>query len=1053
MKRKLFPSLIVFALFGLAQVSHAETTYSWRAEATDGTWQLADNWWDGAATATPAGSEILSFDNDAQVTMTNDLTATTRHQIIFKSGVTVSRTIAGATQNAFVAVAADAPMIRNDSAVGHALNFPMLIDTDNLVLHAATGPLTIGGDITGMAGLLKKGADIVTLSGNNSFTGKTSVTAGTLSINADSRLGDAPGSYVADQLTLDGGTLNITGAGATIGVNRGITIGATGATLTNPSMAGGATASFNSIISGNGPLALRSNGNTSDTGGGVGGSLNLANTANTFTGDITINAGVVNFAGDGSFGNAANDIILAGGGLVATDNRTLPATRDIVLAGGGDRIFRAYGSVTFTIDGAITGTGNVRHTDGGTLKLNAANSFTGNMISAAGSGRIIALGGGNTYTGYTFITNSSTLRLDADNVLPDTTGVLMYGGTTFNGNGRSDTLRGLYVGGSLDTTATINLGATGSTGTLTITNNSMVAGAPTSAGGSLYAKITGFGSLEYNHASSDTALWDWLNIANDFTGNIVVTRGRLRSNLNGGAGSFGNLANDIIFNGDVVTTLGNGEGKASIQGASSGALNFGVDRSIILNSGKEGTMYVWGGNTYTVAGQITGGGNLRKEDGGVLLLNNTSNDYSGLTRIASGSIRVGVNGVIPDASSVEIAGGNLDLNNVGETVASLFGTGGAVNGGNTLTVLTSGSADYSGSIQTATTLRMSGTGTQTLSGTGDNSDGRARVDSGTLVLAKASALSVHAVGTNSVVGLTIAGGTARLGGTGDDQIYSYTLVDQSAGVFDFNGTNESFRALAGSGGTVRNDAASTTRTITLGETAIGTNTFSYSGNLEDGAGTLALTKVGLGVQILNGTNTYTGATKVLDGTLAVASAYLSDSATVSISATGVLQLDHSDTDVVGGLVFGGVAQPNGIYSSANSGGRISGTGKLKFNNPAYSYSAWADNNGISGEPATGDFDNDGLSNIVEYALGLDPKVSSVPAGTFDGTTLSFNKGTDAIAGGDVDYIIETSSDLGVSDPWAAVVTQAAPNAETSISYNLPQAGPKLFARLKIVKVP
>ena len=95
----------------------AQTTYSWRAEATDGTWQLADNWWDGVQTATPGGSEILSFDNDVQPTMTNDLVATTRHRILFNSSLTVSRTVSGTNQNLFASSGANPPLVQNSSAV------------------------------------------------------------------------------------------------------------------------------------------------------------------------------------------------------------------------------------------------------------------------------------------------------------------------------------------------------------------------------------------------------------------------------------------------------------------------------------------------------------------------------------------------------------------------------------------------------------------------------------------------------------------------------------------------------------------------------------------------------------------------------------------------------------------------------------------------------------------------------------------------------------------------------------------------------------------------
>ena len=799
---------------------------------------------------------------------------------------------------------------------------------------------TLANNISGSGTLTKLGAGVATLGGTNTYTGKTAINGGTLSIDSDARLGTAPGVFVADQLSLDGGTLRITGAASvTLNANRGITLGAGGGTLDNASMSQGLNVNINQQISGTGPLALRANGNTSDTGGGVGGNLTLGNAGNTFTGDVTIHSGVVSFNGDGAFGAATNDIILAGGGLVATANRTLAATRDIVLSGGGDRIFRVYGGQTFTINGAITGSGNVRHTDGGTLQLNGNNSFTGNLLAAGGVGRVIALGGTNTYSGYTHIFNSSTLRLDANNALPDTTGVLMYGGTTFNANGYSDTLRGIFVGGSGDITATVNLGAAGSTGTLTITNNSMAAGAPTNVGGNFHARISGFGNVEYSHSASDTANWDWLNTANDFTGNIVITRGRLRTALGtGGVGAFGNAANDIVFNGDIVSTLGNGQGKASLQGAASGALNLGIDRSIILNDGKEGTIYVWGGNTYTINGQVAGGGNLRKEDGGILLLTNTTNNYSGLTRIAQGTLRVGTAGVIPDGSSVEIAGGNLDLNATSESVASLFGTGGAVNGGGTLTVLTSGSANYAGVIQNGTTLRMAGTGTQTISGSADNGNGWARVDSGTLVLAKASSLTVHAVGRTNDVGLTIAGGTARLAGTGNDQIYTEVHVHQTGGVFDFNGTQEGFRALTGTGGTVRNDLAATGSTMTLGENSIATDSYSYAGVIADGAGTMSLTKVGAGTQTLNGANTYSGTTTISGGTLALGSTGSIASSTIIVGASTTFDTSAAGTWTLGsgrtlqgtGTVVGNVGI-DGQLRPGTSPGALSFAGDLGLN--------------------------------------------------------------------------------------------------------------------------
>lgn len=111
------------------------------------------------------------------------------------------------------------------------------------------------------------------------------------------------------------------------------------------------------------------------------------------------------------------------------------------------------------------------------------------------------------------------------------------------------------------------------------------------------------------------------------------------------------------------------------------------------------------------------------------------------------------------------------------------------------------------------------------------------------------------------------------------------------------------------------------------------------------------------------------------------------------------------------------------------------------------YASWATDNNIEGELPDDDFDSDGISNLVEYALGKNPKVSDLPPGTFDGSTLTFTKGTDALANGDVTYAIEESDDLGISDPWANVVANEIGN---TISYTLPTGKTRVFARLKAV---
>jgi autotransporter-associated beta strand protein len=91
-------------------------------------------------------------------------------------------------------------------------------------------------------------------------------------------------------------------------------------------------------------------------------------------------------------------------------------------------------------------------------------------------------------------------------------------------------------------------------------------------------------------------------------------------------------------------------------------------------------------------------------------------------------------------------------------------------------------------------------------------------------------------------------------------------------------------------------------------------------------------KVGTGTQALTGANTYSGSTTVNGGTLAISTAYLNDSSTVSIANGAVLQLTHALTDTINELWVGGVQQSPGIYSVSNSAGFITGTGSLNVLN-------------------------------------------------------------------------------------------------------------------------
>jgi autotransporter-associated beta strand protein len=270
---------------------------------------------------------------------------------------------------------------------------------------------------TAGTGFIKAGAGVFA-TGGGTYQGGTTINAGTVIVRGVTGLG----SGATNSLTLYGGVIaaNATrsfdntrfGGGIVIGGNvqfgelsdnvalanstanfsfaNNVSLGSANRTLT---LGNQGTQTFSGIISntGSGGVTFAANAGT------TGGRFALTGTANTFTGDISINGGEARFSADGSLGNGANDIIIDGGtfSMATNTTNTISSVRDIFVGDGAGTQINAMGATGRIIyDGVIADksgeTGSFTHGGLGTLQLGGANTYTGRTTISAGT---VALSG------------------------------------------------------------------------------------------------------------------------------------------------------------------------------------------------------------------------------------------------------------------------------------------------------------------------------------------------------------------------------------------------------------------------------------------------------------------------------------------------------------------------------------------------------------------------------------------------------------------------------------------------------------------------------------
>ena len=256
---------------------------------------------------------------------------------------------------------------------GFSNTIASLAGTGTVSNHGATlAILTVGGDnsnttfsgvlIDGLSGLElnKTGQGTLTLTGYNTYHGGTDFNQGIVAVNGGQSLGTGPFNF-------GGGTLEALATGQGVTANQTIILNGGGGTF----LADVGTASlFSGTINGAGSL-------TKDGPG------KLTLTAlNTYIGGTNINGGTLAVNSDPNLGTGP--LSLSSSTLEVLPKGGVVSNKSIRLTGGGGTILADAGSVS-TLNGGISGAGQLTKDGPGKLILAGANTYSGGTTLKAGT--------------------------------------------------------------------------------------------------------------------------------------------------------------------------------------------------------------------------------------------------------------------------------------------------------------------------------------------------------------------------------------------------------------------------------------------------------------------------------------------------------------------------------------------------------------------------------------------------------------------------------------------------------------------------------------------
>ena len=801
--------------------------------------------------------------------------------------------------------------------------------------------------ISGAGGLTKAGAGTLTLSRANSYAGATTVDAGTLALSAGGDIVASAGLTLAGA----GARFDISGAGGNRKIQDFAGVAGTSVTLGNNRLTVGAAnnTSFAGDIAGTGSLLK--------TGTGT---LVLSGT-NTYSGGTTVNGGTLQGNTTSLQGNIANDAAVVfsqsasgtyasnmsgSGTLTKTGSGTLTLSGTNTYSGGTSVSDGTLIGTTESLQGAIVNNATVVFDQATTGTYAGVMSGAG-VLTKTGSG-VVILVGDNTYGGGTILSggvlqlgNSGTTGWIVGNVAMSNNAMLAFNRTddvTFGGNISGDGRLMLMGPGKVTLT-----GANTFTGGTVIGGGTVEASSDAAFGapGATLTVTGGATVLALASFTSDRPI-ELLGVGGKFdtNGNILTLQGAIT----------GDGALTKIGGGTLILTGANSYGGGTTVQAGVVKGNSVSLRGPIINNAQVEFDQATDG---TYAGAMSGTGALSKTGSGNLTLTGTST-YTGGTTVSGGTLTgttTSLRGTIVNNATVA-----FDQAVDGVYSGTMSGIGRLVKSGVGVLTLSSvntyagGTTVRGGAIAVSSNANLGDdAGGLTLDGGGLRFDAGFSLSSARVIVLDAGGGTIDTNGFGTTIGQDILGtgkltktgdGTLVLGGTnshGGTVVTGGAVAAGSDGAFGATGAT----LAVGNGATVQAQASFTgNRPVELlaGDGVFDTNgnTLTWQGAIF-GAGGLA--KQGAGTLELAGVNTYSGATTVSAGTLALLGAgSLAASSGLALQASGT-KLDISGAagdrtiqDLTGvadtSIVLGANSLAVGTANSTTFDGVISGAGGL-----------------------------------------------------------------------------------------------------------------------------